>query len=268
MRNDYKKWKMYIFLGLSILLIAVSIMAPVLAPHNPAQTDMLMIRVAPNAIYPLGTDHLGRCVLSRVLYGARTSIFSALLLVVLSFFIGSFVGLISGYYGGKLDDVIMRIVDVLLAFPQMVLAVAVAGILGGSLMNAMLATGITSWTSYARLARSHTMSLKNEAFISAAKLNRCSDYCILKEHIFPNISGSLIINASNQIGFTMMSIAGLSFLGLGVTPPATEWGSMINEARSYMQLAPWAVFAPSIAILITIMVFNYLGDSIRDYYNE
>lgn len=268
MRNDYKKWKMYIFLGLSILLIAVSIMAPVLAPHNPAQTDMLMIRVAPNAVYPLGTDHLGRCVLSRVLYGARTSIFSALLLVVLSFFIGSFVGLISGYYGGKLDDVIMRIVDVLLAFPQMVLAVAVAGILGGSLMNAMLATGITSWTSYARLARSHTMSLKNEAFISAAKLNRCSDYCILKEHIFPNISGSLIINASNQIGFTMMSIAGLSFLGLGVTPPATEWGSMINEARSYMQLAPWVVFAPSIAILITIMVFNYLGDSIRDYYNE
>lgn len=268
MGNQYKKWKMYIFLGLSVLLIGISISAPILAPHDPVATDMSMIRMAPNAIYPWGTDHLGRCVLSRVLYGARTSIFSALFLVFLSFMVGSLIGLISGYYGGKVDDIVMRLTDVLLAFPQMVLAVAVAGVLGGSLINAMLATGITSWTSYARLARSHTMSLKNEAFISAAKLNRCSDYCILKEHIFPNISGSLIINASNQIGVTMMSIAGLSFLGLGVTPPATEWGSMINEARSYMQLAPWAVLAPSVAVLLTIMIFNYLGDSIRDYYNE
>ena len=159
----------------------------------------------------------------------------------------------------------MRIVDIMLAFPQMVLAIAVAGILGGSLVNAMIATGITSWTLYARLARSHTLRIKNEAFIAAARLNRCSDSCIIRRHIFPNIMPPLLINALTQIGTTLMAIAGLSFLGLGVSPPNAEWGSMISEARAYMQISPMSVLAPAFAILLSIMLFNYFGDSLRDY---
>ncbi|MBQ8083362.1 MAG: ABC transporter permease, partial [Clostridia bacterium] len=152
-----------------------------------------------------------------------------------------------------------------LAFPQMVLAIAVAGVLGGSLLNAMIALGITGWTLYARLARTHTMALKHEPFILAAKMNGSSGPQIMLRHILPNMIGPLTVNAATQIGTNMIGIAGLSFLGLGVVPPKAEWGSMINEARAYVQLAPWSVFVPAVAVIVTVMVFNYLGDAVRDY---
>lgn len=264
MKEKLKK-RVYLFAFLSILIVLIVLFANVLAPHNPNLTNETMIRKAPSLEYPLGTDNLGRCILSRVLYGGRISIFSSLFLVGISFMIGTFLGMLSAYYGKFLDTFVMSLVDIMLSFPQMVLAIAVAGILGGSLVNAMIATGISSWTLYARLARSHTLRIKNEAFINTARLNRCSDYCIIKKHIFPNIISPLLINALNQIGSTLMAIAGLSFLGLGVSPPSAEWGSMISEARAYMQLSPMSVLAPSVAILISIMIFNYLGDSLRDY---
>lgn len=268
MKNKQIKSKIYLFTVFTVILIIISLLAPYLAPNDPMETNSNLIRIAPTWTHPLGTDSLGRCVLSRVLYGARISIFSALTLVIVSFIFGVAVGVVSGYYGGKLDNIIMRIIDSLLAFPEMVLAIAVAGILGGSLINAMIATGVTSWIGYARLARSYTMTLKNEAFVNAARINCFTDFQILKKHIVPNIIGALVVNASMQIGIMMISIAGLSFLGLGVTPPATEWGSMLSEARTYIQLAPWASLSPAIAIFISVFVFNGLGEAVRDYYNE
>ena len=215
---------------------------------------------------PLGADRYGRCVLSRH-DRARTSIFSAVVLVFISFVVGSLLGMLCGWYGGILDTLIMRLADIFLAFPQMVLAIAVAGVLGGSLLNAMIALGITGWTLYARLARTHTIALKHEPFIVAAKMNGSSGLQIMLRHILPNMIGPLTVNAATQIGTNMIGIAGLSFLGLGVVPPKAEWGSMINEARAYLQLAPWSVFVPAVAVIVTVMVFNYLGDAVRDYYD-
>lgn len=257
--------RLKVFLVLAALLAAVSLLSPLLVLHDPNQTSALLRQAAPSLEYPFGTDSLGRCVYSRVLAGAPTSIFSSLALVFVSFAVGSALGILCGYYGGVLDSLVMRGADVLLAFPQMVLAIAVTGILGGSLLNAMFALGLTGWTLYARLARSHTLALKNEPFVAACRLSGCSDLRLLTRHIFPNIAGPLLVNATTQIGTTMIGLAGLSFLGLGVTPPQAEWGSMISEARGALQLAPWAALAPSAAMIVTVMVFNELGDLARDW---
>lgn len=258
------KIRMIILLAFAAILVMISLLAPFLCPHDPYQTSAVLKNKAPSMSYPFGTDFLGRCVLSRVLMGSRNTIFASLFLVLVSFLFCSFAGMVSGYYGGVIDTLLMRLADSLLAFPQMVLAIAVAALLGGSLVNAMIALGITSWTIYARLARTHTISLKNETFIAAEKLAGCSDFRILFWHILPNMAGSLIVNASTQIGTTIIGIAGLSFLGLGVELPKAEWGAMINDAKAYIQLAPWAVLFPATAIVVTIMIFNYLGDTCRD----
>lgn len=257
--------RMLILLGLAGFLCVFALVAPYLTPNDPNLPNAAYMNAAPCKEFPLGADRYGRCVLSRVMIGARTSIFSAVVLVFLTFVAGSLLGMLSGWYGGVLDAVIMRVADIFLAFPQMVLAIAVAGVLGGSLLNAMIALGIAGWTIYARLARVHTMALKNEPFILAARMNGSSGLSILLRHILPNMIGPLLVNAVTQIGTTMIGIAGLSFLGLGVVPPNAEWGSMINEARAYVQLAPWSVFVPAVAVIITVMVFNYLGDAVRDY---
>lgn len=213
----------------------------------------------------MGTDRYGRCICSRVLMGARTSIFSAVSLVMITFVAGTVLGLIAGWFEGVADSLIMRLADVMLAFPQMVIAIAVAGILGGGMGNAMLAMGITGWTIYARLARAQVLSLKKEPYVQAAKLSGCNAVTIMVKTLLPNMLGPLIVNATTQIGVMMIGIAGLSFLGIGVTEPQAEWGSMINLSRSYVQLAPWAVFAPAAATVLTVMIFNYLGDCLRDY---
>ena len=260
--------KVRILLMLAGLLILLSIAAPFLMPNDPNATNAAAMKAPPSREFPLGTDKLGRCVLSRVMAGASTSVFSALGLVFVSFVIGTAAGMLCGYYGGILDTLVMRIADIFLAFPQMVLAIAVAGMLGGGLFHAMLALGLTGWTMYARLARSETMRLCQEEFVFAAQFSGCKDVQILLVHILPNIAGTLLVTAATQIGTSMIGIAGLSFLGVGVTPPQAEWGSMINEARSYLQTAPWAVLAPAGAMLITVMLFNRLGDALRDLMDE
>ncbi len=264
-RPRRKNRRLYFFAALALLMAAVGLLAPFLVLHDPNGTNAALRNMAPNAAYPFGTDGLGRCVFSRVVAGAATSIFSSLILVAASFAVGTALGILCGYYGGILDTLVMRLADVLLSFPQMVLAIAVTGIFGGSLLNAMLALGLTGWTLYARLARSHTLALKNEPFIAACRLSGCSDLRLLAVHLFPNIVGPLIVNATTQIGSTMIGLAGLSFLGLGVMPPQVEWGAMINEARGALQLAPWAVLAPAGAMVVVVMVFNELGDSARDW---
>ncbi|MBR1705153.1 MAG: ABC transporter permease [Clostridia bacterium] len=257
--------RMFLMLGIAALLCIFALVAPFLTPNDPNLPNAAYMNAAPCKEFPLGADRYGRCVLSRIMIGARTSIFAAVALVLATFLVGSLFGILSGYYGGVLDTVIMRIADIFLAFPQMVLAIAVAGVLGGSLLNAMIALGITGWTQYARLARTHTMALKNEPFVLAAKMNGSSGLQIMARHILPNMIGPLTVNAATQIGTNMIGIAGLSFLGLGVVPPKAEWGSMINESRAYLQLAPWSVLFPAVAIIVTVMVFNYLGDAVRDY---
>ena len=269
MKNDRTKrnrnrTKLLVFLILAGLLVLLSVLAPLLTPNDPNATSALHMNEAPSRAFPLGTDRYGRCVCSRVLMGARTSIFSAVTLVAAAFLFGTVLGMLAGWYGGAADTLVMRLADVLLAFPQMVLAIAVAGILGGGMFNAMLAMGITGWTLYARLARAQVLALKEEAYVSAARLSGQGTLSILLKTLLPNMLGPLTVNAATQIGVMMIGIAGLSFLGIGVTEPQAEWGSMISASRAYLQLAPWAVTAPAGATILTVMIFNYLGDCVRD----
>lgn len=264
-RKKRLKTKVIIAAAFAGALVLTALLAGVIAPNDPYATNAALIRQAPSAQFLFGTDNLGRCVFSRVLIGARTTIASTFFLVAVSFVIGIVLGMICGYYGGIADDLLMRTADLLLAFPQMVVAIAVAGILGGGLKGAMLALGITMWVSFARLARSHTLSIKNEPYITAARLQGRNGLQIMRAHILPNILEPVLINALTQIGTTMIGISGLSFLGLGVVAPQAEWGSMISEARAYIQLAPWAVLFPAAATVITIVVFNYLGDAVMEY---
>ena len=259
------KLRIIIVSVMALLIVLATVFANVLAPNDPFSTSATSIRLAPCKDYPLGTDNLGRCVFSRILYGGRTTIAATFILVLISFTIGVLIGMISGYYGGFLDKLLMRAADIVLAFPQMVVAIVVAGILNGGIAGAMIALGITMWVSFARLSRSHTYSVKNQEFIQAAIFAGKSDLYIIAVHIFPNILAPVLTNALTQIGTTMIGLSGLSFLGLGVVPPAAEWGSMISEARAYIQIAPWAVLYPALATVLTIIVFNYLGDIVMDY---
>ncbi|WP_026657151.1 ABC transporter permease [Butyrivibrio sp. AC2005] len=265
LREKKLKKRIIVVSLLALLIILMTTFAGVIAPNDPYTTSASSIRMAPGAQYPFGTDNLGRCVFSRVLYGGRTTIAATFLLVFISFSIGTVIGMLCGYYGGILDQLLMRLADIMLAFPQMVVAIAVAGILNAGMSGAMVALGITMWVSFARLSRSHTFSIKKEAYIQAAFFAGKSDFYIIMVHVFPNLLAPVLTNALTQIGTTMIGLSGLSFLGLGVVPPKAEWGSMISEAKAYIQIAPWAVLFPALATIITIIVFNYLGDVVMDY---
>ena len=216
---------------LVLLLLLTAVAAPILAPYDPTEATMRNAYLPPSAEHLFGTDKLGRDCLSRVLYGARASLSGVLLLVTTVFILGTSMGVVSGYFGGKVDMVIMRISDMMISFPGMILAIAVAGILGGSLVNAVLALTIVSWTKYARLARSMVLKIKRRDFVEAAVVNGGKPLHILWVHILPNILPIMVITAAADIGALMMELAGLSFLGFGSQPPAPEWGLMLNEGR-------------------------------------
>lgn len=250
--------------GLIALIIVFSLVSPSLTPYDPYLTDSGNILTPPGADHLFGTDNHGRDILSRVMVGSRNSIFAAFIIIACAAFIGTTIGLLGGYFGGKTDMVLMRVTDVFLAFPDILLAVAVAGILGGSLFNAMFALVLTAWTQYARLARSSVISIKEETFIHAARLGGCSDGEIILIHILPNIAGPLIVTATLHVSGMMMGLAGLSFLGLGVQVPEAEWGSMISEGRLCLQNAPWVALVPSAVMVTVMLVFNLFGDKVRD----
>lgn len=258
------KNRFVLLLCIAAIFLVVSLLAPLIVPNDPFKNDATAIRSKPSQHYMMGTDNYGRCVFSRVLMGARTSIGATLILVSITFIVGTFIGLLCGYYGGVLDSIIMRLIDILLSIPQMVLAIAVAGILGGGMANAMIALGFTSWILYARLAKSQTLSARQEEYVYAARLGGHRGLYIMVRHILPNIAGPLLVNATIQMGTMLIGFAGLSFLGLGVQVPQAEWGSMISESRAYIQLAPWTVMAPGTAVVLTALLFNYLGDTARD----
>ena len=238
--------------------------APFLVPFDPYVQDLNHALQPPDSVHLLGTDRFGRDLLSRVIMGSRTTIYSSLLLVIIITVVGTAVGVFCGYHGGTTDSVIMRISDIFLAFPGMVFAIAVAGVLGGGVMNAVVALACISWPKFARIARSQVMTMKDMPYIAAAKLSGSGTGKIMIKHILPNIAGPVIVTAVLDIGTMMMEIAGLSFLGLGAMPPIAEWGSMMSSGRSMLQTSPWVILAPGFAIFMTVMLFNLLGDTVRD----
>lgn len=247
-----------------LLLILLALAAPIIAPYDPLAAEMKNAYLPPSPEHLFGTDKLGRDCFSRILYGASYSLSSVLLLVAAIFAAGTSLGVAAGYFGGKTDAVIMRISDVMISFPGMILAIAIAGILGGSLVNAIIALTIVSWTKYARLARSMVLKIKERDFVEAAVVNGGKPMHILWRHIVPNILPLMVITAASDIGAMMMELAGLSFLGFGSQPPAPEWGLMLNEGRQQLQTAPWLMVFPGLAIFITVVAFNLWGDALRD----
>ena len=264
-KKNHTKAKLIFFLTLAIILLLIAIFSKYLCPYDPYVQDLLQAKKPPSFAHPFGTDRYGRDLLSRVIAGSTISIFSTLILVAVVTVTGTVIGIICGWKGGKTDTILMRISDVFLAFPGLVFALAVAGVLGGGIQNAIIALAAISWPKFARLARSLTMAQKDAPYIMAAKLSGSSTAIIIIRHLLPNMAGSILVTAVLDIGTMMMELAGLSFLGLGVKPPMAEWGSMINDWRSMLQICPWMVLAPGIAIFITVMIFNLLGDTVRDY---
>ncbi|MGN1014049.1 MAG: nickel transporter permease [Butyricicoccus sp.] len=260
-----KKNRMFTIFGiLALAIILVAVFAPVLAPYDPSASVLTDAMQAPSKAHPFGTDKLGRDILSRILFGARVSLSATLSLVAVIFVIGAVLGILAGYFGGIVDAVIMRLADMMIAFPGMVLAIAVAGILGASIRNAVIAVALVSWTKYARLARSLVLKIKNCDYIAAARVTGSKTTHILYRYLFPNTIPTLIVTAATDIGSMMLELAGLSFLGFGAQAPMAEWGLMLSEGRPYMQSAPWMILFPGLAIFLVVVVFNLLGDALRD----
>lgn len=253
-----------VFSFLAVLIVLTAVFAPVIAPRDPIYAVMNDSLKAPCAEYICGADKLGRDVLSRVIFGTRSSLTMTLSLVAVVFVVGTSLGVISGFFGGAVDEIIMRISDMMISFPGLVLAIAIAGLLGPNMVNAVLAIAAVSWTKYARLSRSLVIKVKNSVFIEAAVLSGTKTHNIILRHILPNIISTMIITAASDIGTMMLELASLSFLGFGAQAPTPEWGLMLNEGRSYISKAPWLMIYPGIAIVIVVVVFNMLGDSIRD----
>lgn len=252
------------FSCLVFLLVLIALFAPYLTVYDPVQANMQDAFQAPSSEHVFGTDKLGRDSFSRVLYGARNSLSGVIILVFLVFAVGTSLGTIAGYYGGKLDTFIMRLADIMISFPGIILAITIAGMLGGSLVNSILALVIVTWPKYARLSRSLVLKVRERDFVAAAVVNGGTDTHILWQHILPNILPLVIITSATDIGALMIELAGLSFLGFGIQPPAPEWGAMINEGRQQLQNSPWLMIFPGLAIFITVVIFNLWGDSLRD----
>ncbi len=251
-------------LALVTLFTVSALLAPVLAPHEPNAVDAID-RLAPSSWeHPLGTDELGRDTLSRILYGARWSLGTAAVATVAIMAIGIFVGTVAGYFGGLLDTVLMRVVDVLLAFPSFVLYLAILGTLGPGLRNLMIALVIITWDEYARVVRGLVLSLRERGFVRASLALGASDRRLMVRHILPNVVPPVVVLASLQTGKLILALAALGFFGLGVQPPTPEWGTMINQSRLFLQTAPALMVWPGLAISLTVLGFNLLGDGLRD----
>lgn len=264
-RKRHTKGRLIVFLVLALLILLAAVFAEQICPYYPYAQDLKMALKPPSLQHLCGTDRYGRDLFSRVIIGSTASIFSTLLLVAVITVVGTAVGIFTGYHGGLADTIVMRISDVFLAFPGLIFAMAFAAILQGGLSNAVLALALIGWPKYARIARSETLSIKENVYISASKLAGSSSLQIIVRHILPNILGPVLVTSMLDIGTQMVELAGLSFLGLGAKPPMAEWGSMMSDSRSMLQTYPWLVISPGVAIFIVVVVFNLLADTVRDY---
>lgn len=256
-----------LILGLIIVLgvTFAAVFAPLIAPFDPNELHLDAILKAPCAKFPLGTDRLGRDVLSRLLYGGRVSLWVGFVAVGISISIGALLGLVSGYFGGLVDEIVMRFVDIMLCFPSFFLILAVVAFLEPSLFNIMVVIGLTSWMGVARLVRAETLTLREREFVSAARLAGTSTWRIMTRHILPNAMAPVTISAILGIGGAILIESGLSFLGLGVQPPQASWGNMLMDGKSVIEEASWLSLFPGLAILITVLGYNLLGESLRDF---
>lgn len=254
-----------VFLLLALLVVGVAVFAPVItAGVSPTESVLSDALQPPSDDHIFGTDKLGRDIFARVIYGARASLIAAFSVVALIFVIGSVLGTLAGYFGGWVDSLIMRFADMMVSFPGMVLAMAIAGIMGASVRNAVIAIALVSWTKYARLARSLVMKIRHRDYVAAAVVTGSTTPYILTRYMFPNVVPTLVITGATDIGGMMLELAGLSFLGFGAKAPTPEWGLMLNEGRQFIQSAPWTMIYPGLAIFIVVVIFNLLGDSLRD----
>jgi peptide/nickel transport system permease protein len=256
----------FVGVALIVLFAVMAVFAPVLAPYNPAALDLLHRLAGPSRVHWLGTDELGRDVLSRVIFGARLSLTVAISVVSLSLFVGLVFGGIAGYYGRWTDVVINTfLMNAFLALPGILLAIAFVAFLGPGLLNLILALSIGGWVGYARLVRAQVLAVREREFVEAARALGASDLRIFVRHILPNILQPLIVQAAIGMAGAVLAEATLSFLGLGVPPPAASWGSMLNDARPFLFEAPHLVVFPAIAVALCVLCFNFLGDALRDY---
>ncbi len=247
-----------------VLLVVVAVLAPVLAPYDPNQTNMTQRLKGPSSAHPLGTDNFGRDMLSRIIYGSRISLYVGFVAVGIGAVFGGILGAIGGYYGGRLDNFIMRCMDVLLAIPQIILAIAIVGALGTSLLNLMIAVGISQLPRYARVVRASALTVRGQEFVEAAKAVGASDARIIVENILPNCMAPIIVQSTLGVAQAILSAAALSFLGLGIQPPTAEWGSMLSSGRQFLRQAPYLTFFPGLAISIVVLALNIFGDGLRD----
>ncbi len=244
--------------------VLVALLAPLLAPYSPFEQDLYNGLSGPGLDHWFGQDRLGRDIFSRIMFGARVSLLVGFVTVSVSLVVGSTLGAIAGYYGGKIDEVIMRVSDIFLAFPGILMAIAVMAVLGPGLVNVIVALSIMGWTSYARLTRGQVLSLKQRDFVSAAEAIGSSPARVISFHLMPNVAAPLIVEATFGVAGAIVGEAGLSFLGLGAQPPTPSWGAMLSEGRQFLLIAPHMTTFPGIAIMIVVMGINFLGDGLRD----
>src|SRR5438128_4613355 len=244
-----------------------AVLAPIVAPYDPLAQALGSRLEPPSPEHWLGTDQLGRDIASRLLYGARISLVIGIVVVALAGIFGTLVGLVAGYAGGLVDETLMRVTEVFLAFPPLILAMAIAGALGPSLTNAIIAIAAVTWAVYARLARGQILSLRHREFVEAARAIGASRGRILALHLLPNAIAPLVVQASFDMGSAIVSAAGLSFIGFGAQPPTPEWGVMISEGRNFISTEPWLSLFPGLAILLAVGAFNLLGDGLRDAFD-
>lgn len=248
----------------TVFFIILAIFSEYLTPYDPVKMDMAQKFIPPCLLHPFGTDHMGRDILSRVVLGSRVSLVTAASAVLISAAIGTVLGMVSGYAGGIVDVLIMRLVDVMLAFPAIVFALAISTLLGKGQMNLLIAICFVQWTRYARVARGEALMFKNSEYIQAARAIGNSGFRILTGYVLPHVVPKIVILISLDIGSIILYCASLSFLGLGAQPPSPDWGVMISEGKDYMQYAPWMTVFPGLAIAMLALAFNMLGDGLRD----
>jgi len=264
-REVLRDWPTMLGVFLLLCFASVAIFAPYIAPYDPLEIDVLNRLSPPNKIHPMGTDKLGRDIFSRVIYGTRLTFEAGFTIVAIALTVGGFLGAIVGFWGGWLDAIFMRVVDVFMIFPPLLLALAIAAALGPSLMHAMVAVSVAWWPWYTRLVRGQVMSVKENDYVEAARALGASRFRILFYHILPNCISPVLVLATLDLGSAILTTAGLGFIGLGAQPPTPEWGVMISSGRAYVTRAWWYCTFPGLALALTVLSFNLVGDGLRDF---
>ncbi len=267
-RSRKAAWTRFIISAFfAVLFVLFTLFASAFATHDPLQTFYDHMLEAPSSTFLFGTDQIGRDIFSRILYGGKTSLLIAFVVTGIVAAFGIFIGTAAGFIGGAFDSVLMRFCDMLMAFPGSIFTIALVSFIGTGIPNLILAMSLTSWTGFARISRSLVLSIKNNVFVEQARLGGASDWKILMVYIIPNVLPSLLVNIFQSIGGKLLTISGLSLLGLGSPPPTPEWGFMLSEGKNFMYQAPWMLMFPGLVILVNVIIFNLLSDSIQELMN-